>query len=110
MPADTKIILTDGSVITTTEPHFLHKEEEIDAIIAAYQYQEMRADKYQKGFEKIEARMASLEEQLAEAVSQAQKIPQLVEMAAKESYRKGFRDGGILGFVVGGSVIYFLKR
>lgn len=109
MPVGTKILLTDRSVITTTEPHYLHKEEEIDAIIAAYQYQEMKADKYQKGIEKIEARMAPLEEQLAEVVSQVQAIPQLVEMTAKKSYWKGFRDGGILGFVVGGTAIYFLR-
>lgn len=109
LPVGTKILLTDGSVITTTEPHYLNTEEEIDAIIAAYQYQEMKADKYQKGIEKIEARMAPLEEQLAEVVSQVQAIPQLIEMTAKKSYWKGFRDGGILGFVVGGTAIYFLR-
>lgn len=109
LPVGTKILLTDGSVITTTEPHYLNTEEEIDAIIAAYQYQEMKADKYQKGVEKIEARMAPLEDQLAEVVSQVQKIPQLIEMAATKSYWKGFREGGVLGFVVGGTAIYFLR-
>lgn len=110
LPTGTKILLTDGSVITTTQPHYLHNEAEIDAIIAAYQYQEMRADKNQKGLEKIEARMVPLEDQLAEVVSHVQEIPQLIELAAKKSYWKGFREGGILGFVIGGSAIYLLRR
>ena len=77
---------------------------EVNAVNAGFGYMELRALKSEEGLDKIEARSARIEEQLIEVVNEVAKFPEMVEIAVKKSYWKGFRDRGAIGILVGYAV------